>query len=383
MRDMRSRRATLEVVLARLNGTLPQLADSTCQRIYRDLDSYAEVDRFALESSVARNLGIALTALRSGRAPSPESLDGAMQTARERHQVRVPVEELIRAFRVSIALIHETFVDLGMSLGLAPADLLSGSRVLWAVGDAFTTRVVTTYHALDVEAALADASRRTAAVRALLAGQLPSDPSVYALDPQHSYAVVHCSIPSGVNAESVRAGLERSGSLPDVPALIVLDDASCLGLVATRPSDPPVGAPVGLGPFVQLEEMPRSHRAARLALGLALRLHRQGVQGTNELGWRLAAASRPDVWRSYAAAFLTPLDDEGAFGADILAAVRAWLKHGRSMQRAADALTVHVNTVRYRVAKYEELTGIDLADPDDLVGLTWALELGHPDDLTL
>lgn len=376
---MKPRRATLEGVLSQLSDTLPQLADETCTRIYRDLESYAGVDRVALESSVARNLGIALAALRAGAAPTPESLDEATQTARERHEKHVPVEELIRAFRVSIALIHETFVDLGLSLGLGATDLIAGSRVLWTVGDSFTTRVVTTYHALDIEEALADASRRTAAVRALLAGQLPSDPSVYALDPQRSYAVVHCAIPAGANAESLRMALERTGSLPDAPALIVLDSDTCLGLVATRPHDPTGGAAVGLGPFVQLEEMPRSDRAARVALRIAARLGRRGVQGTQELGWRLAAAARPDVWRSYADTFLTPLHDEGGFENDILLAVRAWLHHGRSMQRAADALTVHVNTVRYRLAKYEELTGFDMDDPDDVVGLTWALELGDPD----
>ncbi len=372
--------ATLELALAQLSDALPHLAEETCARIYRELDSYAEVDRVALEASVARNLGIALGALREGAAPSPDSLDAAMQTARERHEVRVPVEELIRAFRVSIALIHETFVDIALSLGVPVADVIAGSRVLWAVGDAFTTRVVTTYHALEIDAALADASRRTAAVRALLAGQLPADPSLYALDPQHPYAVVHCAIPTDTNAESVRRHLEVTGSLSDAPALVVLDDTTCLGVVATRPTDPAGGAPVGLGPFVLLEEMPRSDRAARLALRLALRLRRSGVQGTAELGWRLAAASRPDVWRSYADSFLAPLRDEGAFGADVLAAVRAWLQHGRSMQRAADVLTVHVNTVRYRLARFEELTGFDMDDPDDLVGLTWALELGDPDE---
>lgn len=380
MAPMPAPSAELEAVLARLEAALPRLADDTCAQIYRDLDSYQGVDRTALESSVARNLRISLTALRDGRAPAPGSLTEAAQTARERHVVGVPVEEIIRAFRVSISLIHEHFVDAALSVGVPVGDVITGSRVLWAVGDSFTTRVVTTYHDLEVEAALVNARRRAAAVRAVLAGGTPPDPAVFAIDPQRRYAVIRCIVPDGVSAEKLRSGLERTGSLGDAKAFVVLDEDACLGMVVARPADPAHGVAAGMGDFVPLEEMPRSDRAARLALQLALRLGRTGVQGTAELGWRLAAAARPDVGRQYADRFLAPVEAEGAFGVEMLAALRAWLRNGRSMQRTAEALTVHVNTVRYRLSRYATLTGCDLDDPDDLIGLIWALELGMPDE---
>lgn len=376
---MSSPKATLGQVLSRLGETLPQLADETCTRIYRELDSYTTVEREALESSVGRNLDIALAALRSGAAPAAGSLDGAVQTASERYSVGVPVEEIIRGFRISIALIHETFVDLGVSSGLPVGDVIGGSRVLWAVGDAFTTRVVTTYHELEIDARLADAGRRTAAVRAILAGEAPVDPASFAFDPRRRYAAVRCVVPAGMDRETIRNLLEKSGSLPEAPALVVLDGGACLGMVATRPQAPPSGMPIGIGPFVPTDQLPSSDRISKLSLLLARRLGRSGVQGVDELGWRLAAASYPAVWRAYADSFLTPLAGEGAFGTEVLAALTAWLHGGRSMQRAADALGVHVNTVRYRLSRYAELTGFDLDDPDDIVALTWVLELGDPD----
>jgi putative transposase len=369
----------LAALLARLGDALPDLVDETCTRIYRDQESYAGVDREALVSSVERNLGIALAALRAGRAPTPDRLPEAEQTARERHAVGVPVEEIIRAFRVSISLIYEAFLSSALSVGMPMDDVTRGSRVLWDVGDAFTTRVVTTYHDLDLGARLADARRRTAAVRSILAGESPADPAWYALDPHHRYAAVHCAVSDPQRAEAIRRLLEETGSLPGFPALVVLDEDACLGMVATTPKDPPYGLPVGLGPFVFADEMPRSDRTARLALQVARRLGRSGVQGIDDLQWRLAAVSRPDVWRRYAQVFLRPLEPEGSFGLDLLAAVRAWLRHGRSMQRAADALTVHVNTMRYRLARYQDLTGCDYDNPDDLVGLIWVVELGDPD----
>lgn len=159
-------------------------------------------------------------------------------------------------------------------------------------------------------------------------------------------------------------------------ALLVLEAGQCLGVVAARPEVR--GFPVGLGPFVRLDELPRSNRTAQQALRLALRLDRDGVQSVEDLGWRLAAASRPDVWESYYSQFLAPVLDQGPFGEEILATVRAWLVQGHSVQRAAETLTVHVNTVRYRLRRYEDLTLAALDDADDVVGITWALELGNP-----
>lgn len=43
---------------------------------------------------------------------------------------------------------------------------------------------------------------------------------------------------------------------------------------------------------------------------------------------------------------------------------------------------IYVNTLRYRMSRYEQLTGADLNDLDDLLGLAWAVEMplqeAHP-----
>lgn len=372
---------TLDAVLDGLAESLDQLAADTCARIYAELDAYATITPESLASAVGRNLRTALTALRDGRVPHPTRLDGAAQTARERYDSGVPVEEIVRGFRISISLIHERFVDLAVSLGLPVDTIVTGSRIMWGVGDAFTTRIITEYHALEVDAALRDAQHRAALVRALLAGEVPHDAGLVAITPQGSYAAVRCDVPAGRDTEPLRARLEATGSLPATPALVVLDGTTCLGVVATRPVD--LDVPVGLGPFVRPGELPRSDHIARQALRLAQRLGRRGVASIDELGWRMAAASRPDVWQWYADRFLTPVLAQGPFGDEVLAAVRAWLASGQSILGAAQALTVHVNTVRYRLRRFEDLTNADLTDPDDVLGVTWAVDLGDPTTFAL
>lgn len=357
-----------------LASCLPELAEETCDRIYAELDSYAPVKRGDLRAAVGRNLGLALTALREGVVPSPEELDAAELAAQERYDVGVPVEEIIRGFRVSFSMINERFIDVGMSVGLPVDVVLTGSRLLWNLSDAFSTRLVVTYHALQVGAALADATHRAATVRAVLAGHMPDDATVYGIDLAHPYAAIRCVLPPGISGETVRSRLESTGSLGKAPALVAVDDGMCLGIVATRPT-PPDGVTVGLGPFVPTPELPRSDITARSSLELARCLGRTGVQGVEELGWKLAAAARPDVWRLYRDRLLVPVVQQGAFGAEVLAAVRAWLHNGRSIPRAAAATTVHVNTIRYRLCRYCELTGADLENLDDLMGIVWALEL--------
>lgn len=373
------RSETLESVLTVLADSLPGLTNETCLQIYRDLTSYqGVVERETLESSVARNLDIALHALRVGRAPTSDTLVQADTTAQERYDVGVPVEEIILGFRVSISLIHERFIDLGLSLDLPVDAIIAGSRILWNVSDAFTTRVVTTYHDLEVNAALADAHRRAALVNDLLAGRWPSDPTVYSLDPQRRYAVVRCEVAADANPEAVRRHLETTGSLGTAHALVVVDDGVCIGMVAKRPDD--LAVAIGIGPFVRPEEIPRSGRIAEQALRLAHRLGRSGIQGLEELGWRLAATPRTDVGRLYSDKFLAPMAHEGGFGQEMIDAVRAWLQHGLSIPRAADTLGVHVNTVRYRLRRYQDLTGCDLDDIDDIIGVAWAIELSVSED---
>lgn len=371
----------MEAVLARLNGELAELAELTCTRIYDELESYARIEPQALAAAVGRNLRTALTALRTGHVPEPAMLDGAAQTAQERYESGVPAEEIVRGFRISIALIHEHFLDIAVSEGLPVEETVAGSRIMWGVGDAFTTRIITEYHDLALDAALRDARARAAAVHSLLAGELPHDATLAPIDPHASYAAVHCDVDHPADVERVRAALEASGSTPGAHALVVSDGGTCLGVVATRPADP--GVPVGLGPFVRPDELPRSDRIARQALLLAQRLGRSGVQSSADLGWRMAAASRPDVWRHYAEQFLTPLSPEGEFGRELRLAVLAWLRHQQSVNRAAAAINVHANTLRYRLRRFSDITGADLDDLDDIIGVTWALELGHPDNYAL
>ncbi|MFG2264289.1 helix-turn-helix domain-containing protein [Streptomyces sp. NPDC048720] len=68
----------------------------------------------------------------------------------------------------------------------------------------------------------------------------------------------------------------------------------------------------------------------------------------------------------------------GESGALIEESVRGHLETGRHIREVAHGAHVRVNTVRYRLPRFEELTGTSLDAPDTAVELSWALAAREP-----
>ncbi|MGH3413636.1 MAG: PucR family transcriptional regulator [Marmoricola sp.] len=88
----------------------------------------------------------------------------------------------------------------------------------------------------------------------------------------------------------------------------------------------------------------------------------------------LLAAVPDDVRRTFATRVLGPVlayDDRNH--ADLLASLRAFMDCSGSWSRTAEALHVHVNTVRYRIERVEQLTGRDLSRLEDRVDVFLAM----------
>lgn len=105
-----------------------------------------------------------------------------------------------------------------------------------------------------------------------------------------------------------------------------------------------------------------SYREARVALGVCERLDIWGVSGYDEL--RVFAvlgdiAATPQG-RSFATEVLAPLRSRTAAGADLQAAVIAYVETGGNLNAAARNLSLHRNTMLYKVERASRLLGMDL-----------------------
>ena len=88
----------------------------------------------------------------------------------------------------------------------------------------------------------------------------------------------------------------------------------------------------------------------------------------------LLAGIPDDLRRAFAAQVLGPVrDNDARTGGDLLDTLAAFLDESGSWNRTAARLHVHVNTVRYRIGRVEELTGRNLGSFPDRVDLYLAL----------
>ncbi|QVQ52866.1 PucR family transcriptional regulator [Spiractinospora alimapuensis] len=94
----------------------------------------------------------------------------------------------------------------------------------------------------------------------------------------------------------------------------------------------------------------------------------------------LLAAVPVEVRSSYTERLLGPVVSYDAeHRSELVTTLERFLEHSGSWQRCAAAMHVHVNTLRYRVGRIEELTGRDLRSLEHRVDLFLALRLRRED----
>ena len=88
----------------------------------------------------------------------------------------------------------------------------------------------------------------------------------------------------------------------------------------------------------------------------------------------LLALQDEQVLASFCDSLLGPIEQYDAQrGTELLATLEAFLSSGGKWESTAQELHVHVNTLRHRIGRCEELTGRDLGSMDDWVDFYIAL----------
>jgi DNA-binding PucR family transcriptional regulator len=133
-----------------------------------------------------------------------------------------------------------------------------------------------------------------------------------------------------------------------------------------------------LGPTVPVEGVPESAERARLALD-ALAPERPGrMVVADEHLLELILHSGGSLAADLARRRLAPLDDlPDATRERLVATLAAWLDAQGEARPAAEALHVHVQTVRYRLGQLRELLGNTLDDPRGRLELALALRVAE------
>ena len=135
-------------------------------------------------------------------------------------------------------------------------------------------------------------------------------------------------------------------------------------------------APAGLGERRALAGISESLAQARFARSVAASRDVPLLERIDTGGYRaLMMMGTPEARRDFADSVLSALDDADRQGrGELVKTVRAYLSTLGNHEATAEALGVHRHTVRSRIARVAELTGRDLARPEDYLELWMAVE---------
>jgi hypothetical protein len=190
------------------------------------------------------------------------------------------------------------------------------------------------------------------------------------IDIDDVYVAFRARTRPGHRIKELAAELGLSAS-PCGEMLVAEFDGDVIGLLPEAPSSVTAGV-VGVGPAAQPDELIESFPLASRAMEAAIAFDLTGVHAFGDLGLLPAIVADTEVGEALSLRYVRPLDDVER-GAEIVLAIRTWLGCGMHVDSAAAELVLHPNTVRNRIARFEDLVGVDLRDAAAAMQVWWAL----------
>lgn len=367
---------SLAPVASRLVCRSDELVDTHLRRLrtVRDYDPVSDAD---LRRSLKRNVARAVATLeRRDRLP-PEIEEDERATGKRRALQGIPTESVVDAYRSHLSSLREAFIEEATTANLAPQAIITGIRRLWELADHYSTVLTIAHHEAELDDARRAERHRLAFLHRLLTGvldpgELQQGGAVLGVLANTEYWVFRGRQHDGATDRLARH-LDSAVRGSEMRPLVGPVDQDVAGVSTRRPA-PLDGAVVAVAGPIAVAAIPSAFAEATRVLHAALRYQRSGIVDSSSLSVRIAVEQQHELGEILCRRYLKQLTDRGAMGAEILGTVRTWIQRSRSVVATARALSLHENTVRYRISRFCELTGADMSDTDTLVEVWWALE---------
>jgi hypothetical protein len=375
----------IERVLAALEQREDALSESMLEAILGEIGAYDRPASEALLSDVREHcrlhVDLLMKSLRAGRDPDRADLGFARDAAARRVHQGIPLDGLLQAFRVGHRTLWQAIVDEASSsaAGREAAIALAGEAMEYI--DLASTHVAEAYLRESGQLAELIQRRRRDLLENLLAGRLPSEAETetlgLGLEPDADLLVTVAwlhDVPDDEQDRALAGAADAIAASLGPRALVVVrqDEVAAVAPLAAK-------SPEAIGVALDVA------RATAESDGIRLRIGVSGVcRGLTEVGAHYLEAhqalrrtnlERPIVSLSELSPFehlvasvdrstrrsiakeATRLGENGS-GA-LLETLRTYLDSDLDVNRTAETLYVHPNTVRYRLRRIGELTGHD------------------------
>lgn len=136
---------------------------------------------------------------------------------------------------------------------------------------------------------------------------------------------------------------------------------------------------IGIGKWYQnATHLNKSYQEAKMALQFGrVWFENKNVCHINDLGvLRLLIQIHQEVLLDFSDEYLLPLvDSDRENGTEYMKTLQVYIQQKGRINDVSDKLFVHPNTLRNRIKKMEDMTGIDLQDPEEFMNLMVAVKL--------
>lgn len=363
----------LAAVAGRLRDRRDELVAAQLVQLRR-FRSYRPVPDEDLRRSCARNVARVVATLEQRDTLPAEIEEDERASGQRRARQGIPTDEVVKAYRAVISVLRDAFIEEASAAAADPWVVLAGTRTLWDLTDRYSDVLVAARQQVDIDSARRDEQYRIAFLHRLLTGRLdPAEESAGGAGPgmlpDRDYWVVRGRHVLG-DAQRLSRHLE-SGATSFRP-LVAPFDNDVVGIAAARPV-PLADAVIAVGGPARPGAIPHAFAEATQVLNVALRYGRTGVIDSSTLSVRVAVEQHDELGEQLYRRYLGPMTAHQG-SAEILDTVQVYLRQHRSIGATARTLSVHPNTIRYRLTRFRALTGADLSSTDTLVEVWWALE---------
>ncbi|MFD4902268.1 PucR family transcriptional regulator [Streptomyces sp. NPDC058411] len=370
-------RSAVVAAVARLRTLHDVFAERVLALVRRHVPGYATLPDEEIRATARRFMDILVSELSSMRVPDAALREMLGEFAVERANNGLSLDVLAIGYQLGsremLTLLDEVAADVGL-----PHDLLLAVHdSTWEFSNEACAVFARVQHDLALERAHFDAERRSAFAGGVLSGTFPAerihrDAHLFGLAPQAHYVALAARPASAEDADAARRTIASAVRVP-ADRLLLAQIGAVLGFIAPKVPESVAGHLVAAGSPVPLDQLHTGFDEAVLALETAHRFAMSGVVRLPDLGPRPLVLSDSRVAEGLSSRHLGTLDAAGHSSGEIEETARAYLECDQDVRAVAQRLAVHPNTVRYRVNRFQRLTGLDLRRTEDMVTTWWLL----------
>ncbi|GAA3232070.1 helix-turn-helix domain-containing protein [Actinocorallia longicatena] len=345
------------------------IAEKGCLLLLERLPDHALIPIDELRESIRVSVRAGFDAVNENRRATPGERRMLAGIGAHRASYGMPLQTLVRGFRLVAAYAADVAAQHARDLGVDMSRFTARSR-LWHWVMEGLELAAAEHRRVELEMVRADLDQRSSFLRDLLAGslsgaRLAEAAAANGLDPEARYLAFRIPPSAG------RLRLEQAANEIGFAAAHQGDIA---GLVPRLPLSFRNGPLVALGRIAPLDAAAASFSQAALTLRVARALGMSGAVSIADVPVQAAVLTGGDLTDLVIDRCFGEIPKTGRHREVIENTLRVYLDHDLHVADAARALHIHPNTLRHRLNRFEERSGLSLERLTDLVTVWWTLQ---------